>query len=133
MGILAVTGATSALNPNVGDLALTSDGRFFLREDTLSIVEQRLRTKFRFFKKEWFLNTNAGMPYFQHILDKPTEGSLRAIYSQVLRGTEGVEEVISCVPVLDARTRKLTVTFQVRLTTGEVLSSGSYAPFEVLY
>lgn len=129
MGVLAVTSVADAINPVEGDLALTAEGRLFLREDKASIVDQRIRTKAFFRKGEWFLNLDAGTPYFEHILDKPTEAVLRAIFTQMFLDTEGVQEVQTLTFDFDRRARKVTVNFRLKLTDGSTYATSQYGQF----
>lgn len=132
MGILAVTRSATASNPNMGDIELSPTGSFFLREDLAEQVDQRLRVRFRFFKGEWFLNLDAGMPYFQFILVKgQSEQVLRSIFTQAIQGVGGVEEVLEVTPVVDRRYRTLTVTFRAKLSDGSIYASANYAPFVI--
>lgn len=131
MGIFAVTGAPDLDNPDAGDLCLTRSGRMFLREDLKSIVDQRIRVRFQFFKGEWFLNTDAGTPWFQHILTKGVpDQTIRSVLSQVL-SVEGVREILSLTWEINPRTRKMSVNFQLKLEDGSTFKSSEFKPFVI--
>jgi len=65
---------TLKFDTTIGLILDTTDTIVLLTDlDALaSKIEQRLR----FFLGEWFLNTQAGIPYFQEIFEKPVDASL---------------------------------------------------------
>lgn len=130
---LAVTTVATALNPVVGDIELSPTGGFFMRTTLADRVHQRLMARLRMFKGEWFLNVDAGMPYFQHILRKVSDTrSLRAIFTQAILGVGGVKELVDLGLDLEPRTRRLTVTFRALLADGTVYDSTNYSPFVIV-
>lgn len=62
--------STLALNSD-NDIYFTNAGRLVTIADKNSDVEilQRIKVRLRFFKGEWFLNLDHGMPYFDDVLD----------------------------------------------------------------
>lgn len=57
-------------------------------------VEQRLRTRFRFFRGTWFLDTDAGVPYYDDILLKnPSFPIVGGILREVALTTPGVQSL----------------------------------------
>jgi hypothetical protein len=131
MGILAVTGTPDIINPTPGDLALSKEGRMFLRNDKKAVVDQRIRVRVQFFKGEWFLNTEAGTPWFQHILDKGVpDQTIRSVLSQVLK-VEDVAEILKLTWTIDPKTRRMTVDFDLKLTDGTLFRSRDFKPFVI--
>lgn len=134
MGILAVVGATDLLNTVPGDLALNSKGRMFLRPDNdlKGLVDQRIRVRLQFFKGEWFLNTGAGTPWFQHIIGQKgvPDQTIRAVLSQVLL-VEGVNSIDVLTWTIDNKTRRMSVVFALKLQDGSTFKSGNFAPFVI--
>jgi hypothetical protein len=58
-------------------------GKFILLETTQESVRQRLQTKYRTSKGEWFLNTTYGIPYFDGVFGGvTTQGILGKNYSK---------------------------------------------------
>ncbi len=103
-----------ALDPATGDLALPITLLF-----GADAVLQKIRSRFRFFKGEWFLDTRLGVPYLQIVLVKnPDLILINAIFSKVLATTPGVASVDSFTCLLDRPTRTLTCTFQITLSDG---------------
>lgn len=118
-------------NPIEGDLKLET-GTFVFTTDKPAEVAQRLRTRFRFFKGEWFLDRNLGTPWFQEILKKnPNMTTVRAIFSQVITNTPEVASLDSLEVTLDRQLRQLEMVFVARLTDGTVLRSTNFPPFLV--
>jgi hypothetical protein len=90
-------------------------------------VAQAVRTRLRFYLGEWFLDTAAGVPWFQEILTKPANlsNAENRIKSEIL-GTEGVKELVKFSLTFDKRTRKLTVTFSATTIYGEIFADNVY-------
>ena len=66
--------STLALNSD-NDVYFTSAGRLVIVDNKNSDAEilQRIKVRLRFFKDEWFLNSEHGIPYFMDIIE--TEAS----------------------------------------------------------
>jgi hypothetical protein len=112
----------------MSDIALNNDGDIDVTNSDLSIVEgtdaiaQHISIRLQFFRGEWFLDTRLGIPYYQDVLVKnPDLVVIRGIFREVILETPGVQELVTFDTTFDAATRKLTVTFQALLTTGEIL------------
>jgi hypothetical protein len=132
MAEFGVTLVSSITNPDVGDMALTDTGEEVLRTDLAEEVAQRLKVRLNFFRGEWFLNLNAGTPWYQRLLVKdPKDAIIRAIFTRVIGGTEGVAQVMSLSYDIDRRTRELSLRFRARLEDGSTFVSTDYPPFVV--
>jgi len=130
---LAVTTVATVANPVVGDIELSPTGGLFMRTSLADRVHQRLLARLRFFKGEWFLNLDAGMPYFQHILTKGyDERVVRAILTQAVQGVGGVDSVLEMSLSLDPQTRRLSVSFRAKLVDGTVYDTTNYQPFVIV-
>ena len=118
--------STLALNSD-NDLYFTSAGRLVTidNKNTDAEILQRIKVRLRFFKDEWFLNSEHGVPYFQDIVSP--EGSdpyilgsksldlniLESIFREQILDVEGVKGLIeSSVDYVGAE-RKITYFFQV--------------------
>ena len=96
-----------------GDLHLTSD---------LEAIRQSIRIHLEFFRGEWFLDVDAGLPYFQEILIKnPQLPALQSIFRAELLKVQGVTSVQSISLDFDRTSRALTVTFRVVTDKGAIL------------
>lgn len=128
---LLLTVSADAENPNAGDLRLDSRGDLVWTTDRALETAQRLRSRLRFFKAEWFLDLRQGIPYFQTVMQGADEATLRSIFGPVIRGTPGVQSLESLSIEVDRRRRTATLVFRCRLDTGKLFSSADFGPFLV--
>lgn len=106
------------------DLCLTSDANAAGANPVLQDILQTLR----FFLGEWFLNNTEGVPYFQQILVKnPDQSKIDAIFSNLILGRPGVEQLSSYNFTVNNAQRILDVSFRCVTTRGVVNYSGSIA------
>jgi hypothetical protein len=120
---------SSLVNPDVGDLALEDTGLEVVRTSLADEVAQRLHVRLKFFRGEWFLNLNEGVPWYQLIFVKaPQDRVIRFVFGEVIRGTEGVAELVTLDYSISS-TRQLSLSFTARLQDGTLLRSFDYAPF----
>lgn len=92
-----------------GDLERVN-GRFVRVDST----PQRLQTRLRILLGEWFLERDAGLPYFEQIIGRTSSiAHVRQILAQRIRETEGVQTLDELALNLNTTTRVLTVTFRV--------------------
>ena len=86
-------------------LALDNNNDFFFKDNKIAIISgnntdaeilQRLRVRLKFFKGEWFLNTDHGLPYFQDILgSKDLDiNIIESIFREQILQVKGVREII---------------------------------------
>lgn len=128
---LGVTIKESATNPVIGDLMLTTTGDEVVLTELRLEVAQRLFIALQFFKSEWFLDENEGLPYFERILVKaPEDRVIRSVFAQVIEGTEGVERLQSFSYTID-RERKMRIQFSCVLADATLFRSTDYAQFIV--
>lgn len=88
-------------------------------------VLQRVKTRLRRILGEWFLQVNAGLPYFDGNMlgGKNTQYVLMIIKAEILE-TTGVQDVTSITIDYNNATRKATVTAKI------VISSETYSIME---
>lgn len=128
---LGITLTTSLTNPDVGDLELTDAGLEVSRTALAAEVAQRLTVRLNFFKGEWFLSLEEGTPWYQLLFTKaPPDRIIRAVFGSVIRGTEGVADLVSLSYSI-SRTRQLSLSFTARLEDGTLFRSTDYTPFVV--
>ena len=73
-------------------------------------VAQRVKTRLLLLFNEWFLDTDAGVPYLQDVAIKPANLPLaEAVVKQAILDTDGILEIRSFTITLDPNTRRLTV------------------------
>lgn len=93
----------------------------------LSMVEgkeftaQKLRIRMRFFKGEWILDTEIGIPYFQEIFKNKFD-SKRAerLFTKAILSTPGVQSLLQGVTVENSENRVMTVSFIAQSDDGPI-------------
>ena len=84
---------------------------------------QAVKTRLLLLKGEWFLDTDAGVPYLQQIAVKPANLPLaEAIIKQTILETEGIEALRSFSMTFDRDTRRLTIQATVTNIYGSVVN-----------
>lgn len=108
-----------ALDSN-NDLIVTG-GRIKVVDQGAEVV-QHVRTRLLFYKEEWFLNQNAGIPYFQEIFTKPTNlANIESIFKSAILNTPGVRKLNEfSLEYEGASSRQLTVFFSAETIYGVV-------------
>ena len=130
---LGCTVTVSLVNPDLGDLSLDDNGLEEVLTELVDEVNQRLMVRFNFFQGEWFLNLQAGTPYYQHIFQKGvTDAVIRHIFGTVVRGTEGVATLTDLSYTRNNATRRMALTFKARLQDGTLYAPVAFNPFVVL-
>ena len=83
------------------------------------------------FKGEWFLDLDAGTPYYQTLFRKnPPPALIRGVFNRIISDCEGVDAVTSLTFSV-GRDRKLSLAFTARLKDGSTFRSTDYAPYVV--
>ncbi len=86
-------------------------------------VRQKLASRFRWWKGEWFLNLNEGVPYRREVfVVDPDLDVIRALFRSIVRSVVEVASVTRFDLVFDPTTRELSFDFEVTLITGDVLT-----------
>lgn len=100
------------------DLALVSDSE---------ALRQTLKVRLLFFINDWFLDTTAGLPYFESILVKnPNIPSIESYLKAKILDTEDVTSLIAFDLILE--NRNASVTFTVDSPYGQVHVTNSLFP-----
>ncbi len=82
-------------------------------------IEQNLKERLLFFKGEWFLDTEHGIPYFTDIMKKnPNIPDVEAILKAEILDVSGVNEITKFKIDFNVSLRKLTVNFIVNTDYG---------------
>lgn len=83
-------------------------------------VANKIRIRLSTFQNEWFLNINAGLPYYQDILIKnPNLDLIADLFQTEILNTTGVDSLEEFN--LDLNGRTLQITFICVLDSGELL------------
>lgn len=109
------------------DLKLDDDGDLLFEGGDLvftsgeEAIKQDIRARLLFFRGEWFMDEDIGLPYFTDILVKsPNFLVINSVIRTELENTPGVNEVKSLELTFDSNLRKLTVTWSVSTDVGEI-------------
>lgn len=108
-----------ALDSN-NDLII-ENGSFKLVEEGAEAV-QHVRTRLLFYLEEWFLDTLAGMPYFQQIFTKPANlANIESIFKTKILNTPEVLRLIEFSLTYEGgSSRSLSVSFSAETTFGVI-------------
>ena len=99
-----------ALDPSTGDLLFENFGFTFV--DGVNQVSQNLAIRLRFILGEWFLNTLAGLPYYQYFFIKnPNQIQVETFLKNEISNTRSVTEITSFSSTFDGQSRLFTVVF----------------------
>ena len=90
------------------------------------MVKQSLGVALALFKGEWFLDVNAGVPYYQEILKKGVDTSfVDEILRKQILATAGVNRLLVYSSSFDKEARVITVAFTVDTVYGPVEFEGA--------
>lgn len=99
-----------ALDPSTGDLVFEAFDFAFV--EGVDQIAQNLSIRLRFILGEWFLNTLAGLPYYQYFFIKnPNQIQVETFLKNEISNTRGVTEITSFSSNFDGASRLFTVVF----------------------
>ena len=103
---------------NGGNDIFVKNGSFATVEEGAQTV-QHLRTRLRFYLGEWFLDLEAGVPYFQQILKKPFDiAKVETLLKSEILNTPDIEKLTRFESSFNGETRKLTINFDAETSYG---------------
>lgn len=119
-----------------GDIALDSTGRLAVVTGA-EALRQKLETRLRLYRGEWFLDTSSGVPYLQRILGRGSErspndlssGSLNQIFDAECLKESEVRSIVRSESVFDTAKRSFSYTAELDTIYGTVpleVTDGSY-------
>lgn len=126
----AVNFMATVINPDIGDMELDESGEVVVHTVLGAEVAQRLGIRFRFFKREWFLNLDEGTPWLNILTKGAPDRLIRSILGQVITGTQGISELLKLSYSVSAA-RVLSVSFTARLEDGSTFRSTDYGTFTI--
>jgi hypothetical protein len=101
-----------------GDYSLGQGlSNFFINSP--SAVAQAIQTTLLLFQGEWFLDTTAGVPWFNQIVGFTPKPTYDLLIKDAIRKVQGVKSIISYSSFLD-NTRNLTINVRVDTIYGAV-------------
>lgn len=108
-----------ALDPKTNDLLLVEAGATLVFD--VDQVAQNLAIRLRFVLGEWFLDTLAGIPYYQYFFIKnPNQIQVESFLKQEISNTRGVLQITSFDSSYNDKTRSFSVQFGCQATTTQM-------------
>ncbi len=115
---LAIDPITHDLVLTGGDLDMVADG---------AAIRQEADIRLQFMLGEWFMDTEAGVPYFQNILVKsPNLAAIETILTDEILSVSGIDSVLDFTLNFNRSTRKLAVTWRANCAYGELTSNQEF-------
>lgn len=115
-----------AVQAQIRDIAFAG-GELVFRDGDLATVSgadaivQDIACRLAFFRGEWFLAPDEGVPWFERVLVKnPNPALVRSTIRDALLSTPGVLDVLELSIRFDAAARNLAVTYRVSTDLGEI-------------
>ena len=94
-----------------GDLVI-EDFNMLLTPDAVGSIKQRIQTRLRAFKGEYFLDVDFGTPYYQQVFVKGiSKGVIDSIFRNIITETLGVINVTSFNSTLNSTNRAYTANW----------------------
>lgn len=107
---------------NQNDLEIINKD-FQLTNDLSRYVSQKLRIRLSFFKGEWYLNINKGLPYYEEIFVKnPNLSYIEDLIIFEINTCPGVEKLLEFNLLYENITRELLIDFKAKLVNEEILT-----------
>ena len=114
------------------NLQLDDSGDIFTRNYGLARtsgndqVAQRISTRLKLLLGEWFLDTGAGVPWFDQILIKnPNRAIVQGVLKRAILQTPKVNDLIRFDISEDSVNRKIVVNFTVTTNDGSTVESNA--------
>lgn len=123
---MALTVDTDPDNPLAGDLHLMNGQIHFW--DAQNARRQKIMIVLQFFKGEWWLNRDEGIPYWESVFGKKRTNVILSVFRQALLLLPGMVQIQLLTIDLDTPTRTLTVNFALRYDDGAVITSADFGP-----
>lgn len=84
-------------------------------------IRQQVMLRLGFFKGEWFIDEDLGIPWYEEILVKnPNLIRIREIFREAILSVTGIKELTFLDLLFDPPARTLTVTFRASTDLGEL-------------
>lgn len=110
------------------DLAFDTEGDLLIEDYDISFlggvdqITQNLAFRLRFFLGEWYLDIEAGIPYYQDFFIKaPNQIRIESVLKQEIVDTDGVLELTDFASDFNSSLRRFSVIFSAR-TEDEIIN-----------
>lgn len=108
-----------ALDPSTGDLVFEDFDLALV--GGVDQIAQNLAIRLRFIFGEWFLNTLAGVPYYQYFFIKnPNQIQVETFLKDEIANTPGIIDITSFSSSFNGSNRKFAVNFSCRSINGNL-------------
>ena len=120
-----------------GNLALDSNhdiiiGRGATRIDGAPQVAQLVKCRLLTLLGEWKQDTSLGLPWFEGIFSKNVRpADIQAALANIIRSTNGVQQLISLDVDADYRERNLTISFIAISDYGDISEYVEWQPYSM--
>lgn len=106
------------------DLILTTEKNLRLTDSLTEFVSQKIENKLLFFKEEWFLDYEKGIPYFENIFIKnPDINLINSIFLREIRTINEIEEILKFEIEYNSQSRTFNIDFEVKATDGAIIEN----------
>lgn len=107
------------LDPVTGDLKIDSFDLSLI--EGVDQIAQNIAIRLRFFLGEWYLDVNAGVPYYQYFFIKnPNQIQVESFIKDEILGTDGVLQITDFASDYDGQNRTFKVNFTCQTENGLV-------------
>lgn len=113
-------------NPLAGDLRLLNGQIHFW--DAQEARRQKLRMILQFFKGEWWLNREEGIPYFTRVIGKNRKAIVLNVFRQAILTAPGLVRIDELSLDVDPVTRLGRVAFRLLYDDGTTINSADFGP-----
>jgi len=114
-------------------LALNSENDLYFTNNRITILSgsntdeeilQRMKVRLKFFKNEWYLNSEHGLPYFENILGTKNIdlNILESIFREQLLAIEGVKEITESSVDYNENERQVIYSFSATSINNTVIT-----------
>ena len=131
MGTMRIVLATTASNPNIGDIYLDDSGQLEWiggdisdEEDYARMILQRIRCRLLLIRGEWYLDQRVGTPWREKVWVKGvTTETVRHMVRLVVQSTPGVASISSLTVELSTVDRTVTIGLVVVSDLGTIITT----------
>lgn len=107
------------IDKDTGDLVIENGD--LVQVSGIDAIAQAVRQHLSFFKGEWFLDEEEGLPYFEEVLVKnPNLAAIQDVFRKEILSIAGILEVQSLTLAYVGATRTLKVSFRASTDLGEL-------------
>jgi len=120
------------LDVNTKDLTIGDNDNLRFTENNVEFVAQKIENRLLFFLGEWYLNPDLGIPYLDNVdrrdksknifVKNPDLNMVNSIFINEVFDIDEIEEIEKFETEFDTSLRKYTITWSVKITTGETVS-----------